>query len=268
MDEFLELLGYSGYFQYVYFIVDVVLTVGLFLVPAIILYKKIKSKLVFFLAPSYLIVSAAIIILDLPFAKLAIIASIAMIVLAAILSTNTKQNSVDDELPKPVEKIGSNFVDSETEKAQLIDELLNAIEYLSSRKIGAIITIEKEISLSEVTNRSVIIDAVVSSELLKTIFFPNTALHDGAVIIEKNRIKCAGAYYQTFTKKDVENDQLKELGTRHRAAVYISKETDAFSIVVSEETGKISSTFGGAISTELQEAELRTALENHINVRL
>ena len=151
----------------------------------------------------------------------------------------------------------------EDAKEKLIDTIIAAASYLSSRRIGAIITIEKTQNLNTYIEKGVKLDAEVTVELLKTIFFPNTALHDGAVIIRGNRIMCAGTFYTPSDKPDINS----ELGSRHRAAIGISEDSDAFTVIVSEESGKISTTLGGTITQGLSEEALRLSLTNHIIIQ-
>ena len=123
------------------------------------------------------------------------------------------------------------------EREKMIYELMNAIDYLRKQRIGALIVIERDISLNDYIIRSKGLYADISSELLESIFFPRNPLHDGGVIIQGNRITSAGAVFPISLNAKVN----KRLGTRHRAALGISEESDAIAIVVSEETGKISS---------------------------
>lgn len=114
--------------------------------------------------------------------------------------------------------------------------IVEAVTYLSSQNIGALITIEKHSSLDQYAERAIMMNSQVSKELLINIFTPLTPLHDGAVIIRGDSIRCAGAYYvlSETTKYD------KTMGSRHRAALGISEVSDSLTIVVSEETGTIS----------------------------
>ena len=126
---------------------------------------------------------------------------------------------------------GASFGSQETKT-----HIVEAAMYLSSQNIGALITIEKYNSLDQYAERAIIMNALVSKELLINIFIPNTPLHDGAVIIRGDEIRCAGAYYTL--SETVKQD--KTMGSRHRAALGISEITDSLTIVVSEETGNIS----------------------------
>lgn len=161
------------------------------------------------------------------------------------------------------QKNSKNFVFNQEKKDELIETLIKTVEHLSARKIGAIITLEKQNTLNTYITRAVQIDAIATSELLNTIFFPNTALHDGAVIIRGNRIMCASAYFPSCNKTDVPQNY----GTRHRAAIGISEVSDAFTIVVSEETGKIAVTIGGTITGNISLDSLRVSLNQHIIVQ-
>ncbi|AYJ01520.1 hypothetical protein CWO85_03390 [Candidatus Phytoplasma ziziphi] len=116
------------------------------------------------------------------------------------------------------------------------EQILEAILEMSQKKIGALITIEKHNSLEQFAKKSILIDAHISKELLMNIFIPNTPLHDGAVIIRGNRILSAGAYFMLSEGQCFQ----KTTGSRHRAALGISENTDSMTIVVSEETGNIS----------------------------
>ena len=121
--------------------------------------------------------------------------------------------------------------------------IADAVMFLSSRKIGALITIEKHKLLDQYAEKAIIMNAEISKELLINIFSPLTPLHDGAVIIKGNKIRCAGAYYVLSTRDNLD----KTVGSRHRAALGIAEVTDSITIVVSEETGKISITYSGII---------------------
>lgn len=116
------------------------------------------------------------------------------------------------------------------------NQIADAAMYLSSKKIGALITLERHNSLDQYAEKAIQLNADVSKELLINIFIPNTPLHDGAVIIRGNKIRCAGAYYVLTQHNEID----KTTGSRHRAALGISEITDSLSIICSEETGHIS----------------------------
>jgi diadenylate cyclase len=136
------------------------------------------------------------------------------------------------------------------------EEIILAATTLASKKIGALIVVERDIGLKNYAESGIALDAVPTYDLLVTIFSPNTPLHDGAVIVQPNRIIAAGC----FLPLTLEPHLSKELGTRHRAAIGITEETDAVAIIVSEETGIISAAIEGKITRNLDGAGLRNIL--------
>ncbi|MDN4606477.1 diadenylate cyclase CdaA [Sporosarcina highlanderae] len=144
----------------------------------------------------------------------------------------------------------------EEERDRLIEAFSKSVSYMAKRRIGALISIERETGLSEYIETGTQMNSNVSSELLINIFIPNTPLHDGAVILQKNRIAAAGCYLPLSENPFIS----KELGTRHRAALGISEVTDAITIVVSEETGGISLTANGDINRNLSMEEFEKQL--------
>ncbi len=149
------------------------------------------------------------------------------------------------------------------EREKMVYEIMNAIEFLRKNKIGALIVIERDVSLNDYIVRSKAIDADISSELLVSIFFPRNPLHDGGVIIQGNRITSAGAVFPISLNTKIN----KRLGTRHRAALGISEESDAIAIVVSEETGKISTAIGGVLNHGLSIDDARMTLVEELRPR-
>jgi diadenylate cyclase len=137
-----------------------------------------------------------------------------------------------------------------------ISEIVTAAENLSSTRTGALIVIERDTKLGDVIRTGTPLDAEVSSSLLENIFFPNTPLHDGAVIIRGDRIHTAGCFLPLTSNSNLSRD----LGTRHRAALGISEASDAVVVIVSEETGKISIAINGSLTRNLTSQTLKTAL--------
>jgi diadenylate cyclase len=137
----------------------------------------------------------------------------------------------------------------------ILDELVKAVKALSAGKTGALIAIEREIGTRSIQETGTRLDAEVSSNLLCTIFFPHTALHDGGVIIAGDRIRSAACVFPLTSKPLPGN-----LGTRHRAAVGISEETDALVMIVSEETGAISVAYKGHLAYGVDESRLHRLL--------
>lgn len=146
------------------------------------------------------------------------------------------------------------------QETRLINELDDAIQYMSKRHIGALISIEMETGLEEYIETGIKIDAEVSSQLLINTFIPNTPLHDGAVIIKDARLAAAAAYLPLSDNPMIP----KELGTRHRASVGISEVTDALTIVVSEETGDVSITRNAELMQSLSREDYRKYLTRQL----
>ena len=142
------------------------------------------------------------------------------------------------------------------EESQVVEELVEAVAQLARTKIGAIIAIEQEVGLDEYAQTGSPVDARVSAEMLATIFTPYSPLHDGAVIVAGDVIHTAGAILP-LTQYPVSD---KTLGTRHRAALGLSEETDAIVIVVSEETARVSVARGGRLERDVQPERLREIL--------
>lgn len=142
------------------------------------------------------------------------------------------------------------------EREKMVCEIMEAIESLKKTKTGALIVIERDVSLQEYIDPATKLYADISSELLGNIFFKNSPLHDGGVIIQGNRITCAGSVFRTSMDPNVN----KKLGTRHRAALGIAEESDAIALIVSEETGRISIACDGDLDYNLSLDEFRLRL--------
>lgn len=141
-------------------------------------------------------------------------------------------------------------------KRNTIDHVVQATILLAEHKLGALIAVERDIGTRAIQESGTKINANIAPELLASIFFPHTPLHDGGVIISRNKIMSAGCIFPLSTNTELQ----KNLGTRHRAAVGLSEETDAVVIVVSEETGNISVSYRGRLSRGLDEDRLRRFL--------
>lgn len=149
---------------------------------------------------------------------------------------------------------------TENEEEALITQLDQAIQYMSKRRIGALIAIEMDTGLEEYIETGIPLDAEVTGALLINTFIPNTPLHDGAVIIKGGRIAVAAAYLPLSDSKLIP----KELGTRHRAAVGISEVTDALTIVISEETGGVSITKDNELIRDMTQENYLKFLRAHL----
>jgi diadenylate cyclase len=156
--------------------------------------------------------------------------------------------------------LGRHKVLTVEERERIVFEIMDAIDYLRKNKIGALIVIERDVSLQEYIAPATKVYANVTSPLLGTIFFPNSPLHDGGVIIQGDRITCAGAVFKTSMDPNLN----KRLGTRHRAALGIAEESDAVALVVSEETGKISIAVDHEIHYNLSLDEFRMMLVDEL----
>ncbi len=143
------------------------------------------------------------------------------------------------------------------EESQVLDEIVEAVEHLARSKIGAIIAVEQEVGLEEYCSTGSPIQAKVSKEMLTTIFTPYSPLHDGAVVVAGDTIKAAGAILP-LTQYSLPD---RSLGTRHRAALGLSEETDAIVIVVSEETSRVSVAVRGRLEAGVDGARLREILQ-------
>ena len=137
-----------------------------------------------------------------------------------------------------------------------VDNLVSAATRLSEQKIGGLIAVERDVGTRAIQETGVAIDSEVSPELLVNIFYPRTPLHDGGVIIQNNRIVAAACVFPLSTREEPS----RTLGTRHRAAIGITEETDAIAVVISEETGSISVAYRGRLRRGLDEDRLRRVL--------
>lgn len=149
---------------------------------------------------------------------------------------------------------------SNSEQRESIEIIIDSCVRLADVKIGALIAVEQSIQLAEVVESSVKVDCDVTVEMLETIFFPNNAIHDGGVVIKGDRILCAAAIFPLTQRSDLD----KKLGTRHRAAIGLSEETDAVVVVVSEETGMISYAHKGQLVRGVTPEELRAFMTSVI----
>lgn len=174
------------------------------------------------------------------------------------------------ELRRALEQLGrgkflsrsSSIDDIEMEK--VIDEIVKASIYMGKRRIGALISIERETGMNDYIETGIAVKGKLTSELLINIFIPNTPLHDGAVIIKNHQIMAAGCYLPLSEDPFIS----KELGTRHRAALGISEVTDSITLAVSEETGNISVTKNGELHRHLDEEALRELLKQELVTNL
>ena len=173
------------------------------------------------------------------------------------------------EIRRALEQLGTNKLtrffgmdnkDIATKTKEDIYKIVIATNELAKSKIGALIVIERDIKIKDIVSTGILMNAEVSPQLLVNIFVPKTPLHDGAVVISNNRIAAAACMLPLASNRDI----AKELGTRHRAAIGISKESDSVAIVVSEETGRISIAKDGTLIADVKEEALKKILINNI----
>jgi diadenylate cyclase len=165
------------------------------------------------------------------------------------------------ELRAVLERVGRPRQAEDTPQVVSLNEITRAVEWLSERKIGALLALERQTPLGDYANSGVKLDAEVSSGLLETIFARNTPLHDGGVIVQHGRIRAAGCLFPL--QGDSPGVQ-RLYGTRHRAALGLSEQTDALVIVVSEERGSVRLAESGVLSPDLTVLELRERLRQSI----
>ena len=172
------------------------------------------------------------------------------------------------EIRRALEQLGTNKFtqffgmdkDIATRTKEDIYKIVIAAEELAKTKTGALIVMERDIKIKDIISTGVEINGEVSPQVLVNIFVPNTPLHDGAVVISENKISAAACMLPLASNQDI----AKELGTRHRAAIGISKESDAIAIVVSEETGKISVAKDGTLIADVRGDVLKKILISNI----
>ncbi len=172
------------------------------------------------------------------------------------------------ELRRGLEQLGTNKLtkffgfdkDIITKTKEDIYKIVIAAEELARHKTGGLIVIERDIKIGDIAETGVEINSEVSPQLLVNLFVPNTPLHDGAVVISNNKIVAAACILPLANDKEI----AKELGTRHRAAIGISKETDSIAVVISEETGKISVAKDGTLIADVDEETLKKILIKNI----
>lgn len=170
------------------------------------------------------------------------------------------------ELRRALEQLGRGRLFSrsgtpeEEDQDKIIEAIVKATDYMAKRRIGALISIERETGMSDYIETGIELNSKISSELLINIFIPNTPLHDGAVIVQRNLVAAAACYLPLSESPFIS----KELGTRHRAALGISEVTDSITVIVSEETGNISLTKNGELHRDLTLEAFKVLLENEL----
>jgi uncharacterized protein (TIGR00159 family) len=164
------------------------------------------------------------------------------------------------DIRRALGRLGRGFLPrlSERQESQIVEEVVRAAQALSARRIGALVVLERRTGLDDQVEAGTPLDAAVSKDLLTALFQPGSPLHDGAVLIQQGRVSHAGAVLPLTLRGDLPEG----VGTRHRAAVGITEETDAVVVVVSEETGAISVVMGGEMIRGLDAPRLRALLRD------
>lgn len=170
------------------------------------------------------------------------------------------------ELRRALEKMGTSKIknvfsfdsNSDVEIEDAIEQICSALVQMSHSKTGALIVIELGTKMGDIIRTGILLDSYISEELLVNIFVPNTPLHDGAVVVQGNKIRAAACFLPLSKSEDVS----MELGTRHRAALGVTENADAVALIVSEETGKISYAYQGQLKIGVSKFDIKRLLEN------
>jgi len=164
------------------------------------------------------------------------------------------------ELRRALAQLGSITILANRRRKEVISELVIAVQNMARRKCGALIVIEGKMHLQNIIDDAIPLDAKINSLMLESVFYPNSPLHDGAVIIRDDRIVAARAILPLTLSENIS----RQLGTRHRAAIGVSEESDAVTVLVSEETGSIGIAHGGKLYRDLSGDELQKMLDTLI----
>lgn len=181
-------------------------------------------------------------------------------ILAVIVIFQPEIRNVLEQLGRS-QLLGRHKVLTVDQRQKIVYEIVNTMDYLRKSRTGALIVIERDNSLMDYIEKAKKIYADISSDLLMSIFFPNNPLHDGGVIIQGDRITCARAVFPISENSKV----VKRLGTRHRAALGISELTDCISLIVSEETGRLSVAINGKLNYNLTPDEIKIILLDELS---
>lgn len=258
LNEYYDSLQVIGILRFVFDIIIVGLILVLFF---ILIRQKVKIKNVILVFGALLVLFFIAIFFNLPLLKELVKLCSSWIIGFFILIYHDEIKQAFDG-KRGYDNLNSAF-NNEKEKEEVINVICTTVEYLSKRRIGALITFERKDSLESLINKAIPINCNITQEILTTIFYPGTSCHDGGVIIQNNKIVCAGAYYPLSDNYDIPTF----LGTRHRAAIGISEKYDAVTLIVSEETGNISIAVGGNITLELSIDRVRSLLDGYLSIK-
>jgi len=247
-------------FETANWVISLVLMVLVLLLASYIIFRVVKRK-----TPNIIIVSTDVLLIIsfLLYLPYVFFSALAIYIITILLVCLTNLGDLRKFLANPFSRANTKVIQHKVEKIfdreAMYKEIENAVINLSRTRTGAIITFEKDTSLKDVITNGVAINAPVSAELLETIFYPGTRLHDGAVVIHGNMITAAAVFYTPTTKTFA-----GKYGSRHRAGIGISEISDAITIIVSEETGRISFAIDGQLETVDQSNFLRV-FENYMS---
>ncbi|MBP5091702.1 MAG: DNA integrity scanning protein DisA nucleotide-binding domain protein [Bacilli bacterium] len=230
-------------FENLGFLIGLILT-GVFLIAAgVFSFLFVKKKLGFIMYCFFATILMVSLILDLgPFSSLMIVATVGVLVIASVNNGNEVRMALSNILKSNPFKRSQRQPEALFDRDAMYSKINEAVLWFSRTKTGALITFEKRDRLDSFITTGVGINAPVSAEILETIFYEGTRLHDGAVIIRNDVIVSAACLYQPSTKPVA-----GKMGLRHRAAMGISQDTDSVTVVVSEETGRISIAYDGEL---------------------
>lgn len=255
---------FNGLYEYPIRLISLVLDLFIVLYVIVMIFKIAKDSKVLQLIKGIFIIVIATWISGI--LKLSIVHS----VLTAILPSGVVALVVifQPEIRRGLEQIGTNKIsklfdnnkDLAARTKEAIYKIVIAVEEMARTKTGALIVIERDIRIDDVISTGVEMDCEISPQVLVNLFVPKTPLHDGAVVIAKNKIVAAACILPLADSKHIS----KELGTRHRAGIGISKESDAIAIIVSEESGKVSIAKDGTLIADVKEEALKQILIKNI----
>ena len=245
------------------FVIGLGLALIVMVVGDIILYKLLNRKYNFYIilvSEILLLVSIAFFLTPLTILSAVLLSGILITILIANIGEIRIQltAALKSKTNFNKKKGGKRRPEAIFDRDALYNKITDAVKYFSRTRTGALMTFEKDDSLKNYVDTGVKINAPVNAELLETIFYEGTRLHDGAVIINNETIVAAACYYQPSTKPVT-----GKMGLRHRAAMGVSEETDSVTVVVSEETGRISIAYGGDLQTVTID-EFRKTFESYM----
>lgn len=217
-----------------------------FTLITLFLYKLLKQRIIYIFYPIVLALDLLSFILEMNYLFIFLTSFIIIsTIIYLFINLNEVRSLINNSLNfKKKEKTSNDIKEEVTTKEDIYKKLETTVKWLSSTKTGALITIERKMSLSSYIKTGTIVNAPVTPELLETIFYEGTRLHDGAVVIRNNKIYAASVFYPSSSR-----GLTGKYGARHRAALGISELTDSVTIIVSEETGRVAIAYNGTLES-------------------